>query len=639
MAVENGLPPNLNLLYKLVGNANVACFLNRIDSEDGKNELIGSLKTFNKPAIYCNPDQIQGLTSETPGVQLPRHVFPVYSSVTECGLVIPLDIVQSDEWYVSEAFGTFGTEEKTPTASLLKFLKHVENAWREIDPEQPMLARWPMAFNLRLLCPVHIDLFGGKSLQMPLLIAILRALCTQRTNEGTETVPFGTGPVFASGIVNLENGSFDPIGYLHQKLMGFVRELGQGRPALLTREQIDLLKKSHPEDLNIVQVREVNSLTELLCLSELKKSLLQHSRSAYHPTRNESILGLINSRSRAINFDDAKSISEWMSSHAQSPYYRFRLKCEKALLFFHKGNFRDGFLNIKDALSLLEQYPDEFGSDDIGRMLSILVDPAADARHPDEFRALSKKLDTSFTASMTAPQRVKVFGAQCQYFRFYGQHREAIQAGEASVKLADSTCCSQSGRARIYLAHAIIAAVREGLTDKEHLDKASRLILESKTTWLPTQSGRGRDSHLGFCIHLEAEVARLSGKPFIPPPDQYQGMHWGHPLLFTLLSCARNRNNPQKQRSDSLEQLVKLSHKYASEAQYTLFDLFDPVYRLYAAVLSKQSQVESLNDLNAWLDHWANKNMPGWKEYLGPLISTDMDLPGVETLCDAIRYH
>ncbi|MGH8477753.1 MAG: hypothetical protein ACRER2_18635 [Methylococcales bacterium] len=67
---------------------------------------------------------------------------------------------------------------------------------------------------------------------------------------------------------------------------------------------------------------------------------------------------------------------------------------------------------------------------------------------------------------------------------------------------------------------------------------------------------------------------------------------------------------------------------------------FDAVYRLYAAVYFSQSRTDALNELRIWLDYWAapERNMPGWKYYLEPLLWADIDSPAIDALSDAIRY-
>lgn len=167
---------------------------------------------------------------------------------------------------------------------------------------------------MRLLCPIHLDLIGGESLQLPFLIAVLRALCVNRSFDGQEFIPFGNSPVFASAIIDLENGSLGPVERLHEKLAGFIRELGENRPAVLTREQIETLRANYPHDLEKVQVHQADSLTELLFLVECKRALLDHAMTAYHPSMNERLLNMIHTRACAIDFSDAQAISRWMLS-------------------------------------------------------------------------------------------------------------------------------------------------------------------------------------------------------------------------------------------------------------------------------------------------------------------------------------
>jgi hypothetical protein len=147
-----------------------------------------------------------------------------------------------------------------------------------------------------------------------------------------------------------------------------------------------------------------------------------------------------------------------------------------------------------------------------------------------------------------------------------------------------------------------------------------------------------RNSHLGFCLHLEAEIARLKGLAFDP----------GHPLawelepslaVYSAFLCAYPNNLPER-REDSLKQLLEESSQWVQKYKVeSLFGLFDAVYRLFDAVYRQRPQDEARRVLLAWLKAQAQAGFPGWREYLMPLIHEYMDREAVEALCDAIRYH
>src|SRR2546430_566514 len=151
----------------------------------------------------------------------------------------------------------------------MRLLAQVEDAWQETF-RSVLPARWLKAQTLRLACPAHIDLFEGESLQVPLLVAVLRAL-GGTVAEGAERLPFGRGPVFSTGTLE-PSGAFGEVECVPEKLAGFVRELGPDHPALLTQRQRQLLAERYPALLAQVRTIEVNSLAGLLALPELHEA-------------------------------------------------------------------------------------------------------------------------------------------------------------------------------------------------------------------------------------------------------------------------------------------------------------------------------------------------------------------------------
>jgi tetratricopeptide (TPR) repeat protein len=640
VSLQDSLPSNVYLLLQLLGNANPVFFLKTVNTPAERLKVLGSLS---RQSLHGDKRQMQAAASQAFEVyrdlriDLPWHVFPVYEQSTRDGFVIPLEIHPAQDWQVSDAFGTFGIEKaKDPLDGLVRLLAQVEDAWQETF-HSVLPARWLKAQTLRLACPAHIDLFEGESLQVPLLVAVLRAL-GGTVAEGAERLPFGQGPVFSTGTLE-PGGAFGEVECVPEKLAGFVRELGPDHPALLTRRQRQLLAE-HPDLLAQVQVIEVSSLVELLSLPELHEALKRQIQEAHHPSLNEGLLTLVQTHSRQIRFDEAKHLSQWLLSHVESPYYRFRLNCELALYCFHQGQFSEAARCFQTAIGLLNIHPELFGVDDLGRIVSILVNLAADACHPEPFRVLLRRLDEESLAAMTAPQRVKVYGALCQFHRFYGEHDQAIAAGRKAVALVDAACAGEAGRSRNYLVHALIVAYRGGQTDPALLTEAQMILQAAKTDWAPVDDANRRASHLGFCLHLEAEIARLRGLAFDPGRPYWVDRIWSHPWLFTLLSCTRNPQNEPSLRQCCIEELVAKSAAFVAKYGVdTLFGLFDAVYRLFDAAYHQCSQEGARQALCAWLKDRAKAGFPGWQDYLSPLIHENMDREAIEALCDAIRYH
>jgi hypothetical protein len=179
VSLQDSLPSNVYLLLQLLGNANPVFFLKTVDTPAERLKVLGSLS---RQSLHGDKRQVQAAASQAfeayrdLRIDLPRHVFPVYEPTTRDGFVIPLEIRPAQDWQVSDAFGTFGIEKaKDPLDGLMRLLAQVEDAWQETF-RSVLPARWLKAQTLRLACPAHIDLFEGESLQVPLLVAVLRAL-------------------------------------------------------------------------------------------------------------------------------------------------------------------------------------------------------------------------------------------------------------------------------------------------------------------------------------------------------------------------------------------------------------------------------------------------------------------------------
>ncbi len=550
--------------------------------------------------------------------------------------MIPLTIEPAAQWHISDAFGTFGQTSADPLIGLFQILAQVETAWEERHGEV-LPARWLRALSLRLPCPVHMALFEGRSLQLPLLLAVLRGLSAAANPDGV--IPFGTGPVFATGTVEAD-GSFGPVANVGDKLAGFIRELGPGHPALLTTVQQQELQGSSPNLLEQVEGVIVNNLAELLDCESLRHGL-QQLCTAYEPAWNEELLSLANSLKRRIEFEDMRRLGNWMLSHLQSPYYRFRFGCDLALYYFHRGQFSEANRHFQQAQQWLRDNPTLFGADDEGYLLTVMGDLAADARHTGFYAFIVEQAALPIVGYMDGPQRVRLYGVLCQLHRFFGHPQEAIAAGRQAMALVSQVLVSDAGRTCNYLIHALVAAYREAAPqDPALLAEARTQLAASRSDWLPRHDAKARDSHLTFCQHLEAEIARLSGQPYAPPDAPGWRGFWGQAWLFTLLSCARNPRNPDSDRKGYLTRLLEEAAEYESrEGSASLFGLFGSVYLLYAAVVREEDASGPRRAFDAWLDNQATAGFPGWRDYLAPLLPPVIDRAAVEALCDAIRYH
>jgi hypothetical protein len=644
--LERLFEPNLYLLLRILGNGNPVFFLNAVDTPVRRSVVLAAVRDLTaSKVIYGERPLIaaaaqQAIEGPSWKVEQPAHVFPVHESTTNQGFVIPLIIAPADRWQVSDAFGTFAMAgARTPLDGLLRLLAQVEEAWSRLY-QRTLPARWLKSFDLRIGVPAHIDLFAGESLQVPLLLGVLRALGAGVGAQGEMRLPLGQGPVFVTAKLEADN-RFGEVGNLTEKLQGFVRELGSGHPALLTGLQKDRLLSERPDLLEQVVAYEVNSLAELLGLPELHEAISSNLEAYYHPSLNEHLIDAVRAHARRIEFDEADRLTHWLRGQVQSPYYRFHTNCELALFRFHSGAFVAGDRYLRLAQEELREHPGLFGQDDHGRWLSILVNSAIDAHAPEAFRGADlTAADDEALAVLTGPRRMAVYGARCQFHRAFGEHERAIEDGRKAVEIADSTCAREAGRSRNYLVHALIAAYRAGNREPALLAEAEETLRAAMTTWAPADNPRSRDAHLGFCQHYQAELARLRSEPFDVAELPWTGRPWDHPELFTLLSVVRNPQNDARRRETDLERLLEDSqHHVKGYGQASLFGLFDAVYRLFAAVYRHEPQGEPRRTLDAWLEGAAKAGLPGWRERLRPFLGKDLDMDTAEALCDAIPYH
>lgn len=649
----------LSLLLRLVGRANPVHFLSqcpptgeagpdaafrreildRLFPKQGSN-ILADRAQFDQAcaaaavaAVYLNSDL---------RVTRPVHVFPVHEGTLDAGFMVPLSVTPARQWEVSDAFGTFGHIElgATPLGCLMDLLRVVEAVWLE-RYGHTLPARWLRPHALTVSCPIHMDILSGSaSAQVPLLVAMLRALGAAADGA----LPFGDVPVFATGTVSSGDGMFGPVDSVAEKLAAFVRELGPGHPALLTKDQRGEILATNPELLERVAPTCVEGLVDLLAVPVIHDGLSMLA-STYHSSMNDRLLTTAASLGKSINFVDAATIDTWVldcvtGEGYRSEYYAWQTSLRLALNWFHHGRFIEANRYLDKAFSCLRTRPELFGVDDIASMAGGACDMAIDARVPEIF-SFADAVSPEDVARMTGPRRVEVFGARCQFHRFFGDIGEAIAAGRKAVAIADSVYASTAGRSRNYLVHALIVAAKdaEGGTRSEFLQEARHHLNESAGPWAPQDDDRSRKSHLQFYQHLDAEIARLTGKSFVPEGPYWRGL-WGHAWLFTLLSGARNKENDRSTRERCLKALVSQSlERQEAEGPQSLFGLFHAVYALADAVLSDRDQAPFTKGLRTWLAERAAEGFPGWQDYLAPLVSDSMTRTDIDRLCDAIRYH
>ena len=605
-----------------------------------------------KERIIRNQKQIEKHVHQLtlPPVKPIYHVFPVYSNPLGAGFMIPMDVVFSQDWEISDAFGTFGYGRMDVSALQVfqNLLKLMENAWIKSNPGTALPLRWRKSLSLKLLCPLHFNVIQGKSLQVPLVIAILRALAQAPANQSPGfMLPFGNHPVFASGTLNSTDGTFGEIKHLGEKLKAFIREYGAGLPAVFTLQQILDLQTSNPSLLDQVCVFKADNLGELMELDALKPFLAALC-SPPHVTEIDSLLNTLVKLQRSVRFKDVEDMASWLAPHIQSPVYRFQLLRHLGLILTHRGQFADAGPYIEKASKVLNQHIKWFGTVEKIQLATLRGTMAFDACDvtlaEDALREAEKNLPYAVAAD-----RARFWGTWCQLYRLNEKKLDlAIDAGHRAIEYTDISLASDSGRDRNYLIHALIARARwNAVTRDTDLQTAAGLLEASENQWAPMDSISAGQVHSGFCMYYRAEIARLENRPFDPPdPPPYSGF-WSHAWMFTLLSCSRNRQNSHWKRIVYANKLAVVAERYARKNPDSVFEMLSFVYLFYRDAITGNVSAVTFERLRGWCSKMRSLGFPGWDNRffsgIGPIFPTENFLgrgvDAVEDICDAIPYH
>jgi tetratricopeptide (TPR) repeat protein len=636
------------LLVKAFAQVNVVFSMNEIQKDSPLGTILKRflfpLNSSHSRQLTGIPDRInqlcnqQGISCELK-IEPIFHVFPVYQEILDAGFMVPLKITPSDDWQISDAFGTFEYSDFTTNFEAFEnFLKRLEAIWNQVNTDSILPLRWRKTFSLSLDVPLHFEAIGGQSLQVPLAIAVLRAFSEKpSTPHSARELPFGNQPVFSTGILNLKTGVFEPVGKVEQKMAAFVREYGDNLPAVLTTEQVNSLKGTPL--LKQVSIYKANNLKELMELPSLRDALKGLCAPPL-PTEIDRLMGLMFKMQRSIRFGDMKYIIEWLRPDIHSPVYEFQLEQNLGLIAAHRGQFPVAKKHLYVACDLLKANPACFGISDIIDLTTALCTLAIDACAPSLAEPWLRQAETGI-AQARASERVKFWGSRCQHYRVTGEYDLAIEAGRQAVEYADMALTGEAGRDRNYLVHALIARARSDFSKKdEDLKEAEHLLHESQNLYAPVEK---RESHLGFCLHFEAEIARLQGNGYHPPQKPPWSGEWEHPWMFVLLSSARNQQNPYEDKMRYAEKLILFSGKLLNKYPDSLFELFDAVYRVYYDAMLQHTVESGLKRIEDWCGKMMKNGFPGWLDRLTPYILDIRDnkdhMHSVEALCDAIFYH
>ncbi len=567
------------------------------------------------------------------------HVFPIVQQILNKGFMVPIRIIPSNDWNVSDAFGTFGELSDKNTHEIFEsFLEFIEKKWLSINPEKTLPLRWRKAYSISLEGSLHYNSIGGKSLQVPLVVSVLRSFVGEISTPSNKKLPFGNNPVFSSGELNLSSGQFETVDGLIIKLKAFIREYGEGLPAILTTSQFYELKNNSPDLTKQVHVILADNLTELMTLNELHEGLIKLS-SPPQPTEIDILLEMMFKIKKSLRFNDLKHIIKWLRPNISSPVYAFQLERNLGQIESHRGRFHLAYPLLKKASEILVKNSKYFGISERIDLATAFGTLAIDACNVELVKPFMKDIETHINHA-TSSDRAKYWGTMCQLFRMTKEYDLAISAGEKSVFFADMALASESGRDRNYLIHALLTRAKNNPDTKQiDLERANILLDESCNQWAPTKE---KNIHYGFCLHFQAEIARLRNQPFDPPGKSLWTGDWGHPWMFVLLSCARNTKNSWENRQLYGREMVDYSQKKVSDSKISLFNLFFYILKMYVRSINGESVDKQVNQIENWCNNLNELGFPGWKNSLGPFlkeikIKSD-SMESVDFMCDQFFY-
>ncbi len=603
------------------------------------------------PCLFGIPDRIAGrwASLEEPGAQaaipsiaVPDHVIPVHCGVLNAGMMVPLAIGPADDWELPEGFESFAASNDCSLPSrvggFLELLRRIEDALGQWHCS-PICLRWRKAFSVRIVCPIHLAALSGRSLEVPLVVALLRAFSeSPSTGDAPATLPFGNTPVFATGTLE-EDGAFGPVDAVTGKLAGFLREYGPGRPAILTACQQRELEIAGL--LDEVEVFSADRLSDLFFLEPFASRLRQLAEPPLEVER-DMLLGLFDRLQRSLRFHDTQNAAAWLRSGSPSPFYAFRACTKEAETLLHRGMLAEARPLLERSDREIDSNPRLFGANERAMLAALWGSLDFDACDPEAGLAKLEKITGSEVFAQVSPScRVQLLGTASQLHRSKENWDRAVAFGEQAVALAELTLASEAGRDRNYLIHALLKRTQSmPQCNGDDLRRSARLLDESRTTWSPAHGEAARRSHFGFCLHYEAEIHRLSGEPFAPPAEPPWQGHWGHPWMFVLLSTARNQANTRGTRETAIASLVEFAATEAGRAPGSLLEMFLHVYTAYEEACSGCEPSGALDRLALWCEGLRQKGFSGWQTRLLPIVERiGRESTAIEELCDAIPYH
>lgn len=575
---------------------------------EGVSDLSYQEKFFQLLAPYNSKFAGEKSYTQIQHLPVPKHIFPVVDAQKTSGLMVPFIIKPAVTWHISDAFGRFAGKEKDSSVwdSFVSLIHLIQNKFceklGEDQPIAPILFRY--AFDISLSVPVHMEVIAGKSLQLPLIVA----LCREIAEQGQEQCDPLEGPIFCSGQL-LEQGKcagqLFQVNNIIEKAAGFVREYGSGYRAILPlchKTEMDEIKAEQNLFSKIYYLKSIEDLLDKV--PGLKESL----QALPHITEMNRLIQEMQSHRTSLNFEDAALFQQWLkispSKSKISTYYRVHILLSEMQLLNSKGhplaaqkvatqiNKKIALSRIGSSLPLGRDCKLQFHIENARSALACLnIEGARES--------LESQLDYLDTVSPVL--RAHFQATYGRYFHFAGQIDKARYYYEEAIATADFGNTDYSGQYRNYLIHTLLkqAEQSDGAKKQNVLTQAKSLLVEAETHYMPRTTKVAENNHILFCKRLHSQIAWLRRERYTPTTNT--DSPYKQARLYLYFNCARNS-------AHSLEERIDYCRRIATRV--------DRVARVKADVLNYVDFLRGISRMyyHALLED--QKGVASWREYL-----------------------
>ena len=295
------------------------------------------------PRLCANVEY--GDQASVEAVERPNHIIPLYAEALKVGIMVSIRFRPASEWRISDAFGRFQPwGSASPQAAFQKLMRHLEKAFSDEAHGKTIPLRWRQAFDITLGCPVHLDMIPGKSMQLPLALAVIREL---GRDPDSDQLPLGDGPVFCTGEM-FGYGQIGRVEHVVEKAEGFLREYGEGRPAVLP--------KANKGDLGSLQgwFQPLLYFSTAADLLKLDGSLTTRLSSPPEHSQLDVLFNALRHKLLTRDMEDFGSMVHWLetSEGGRSTVYQYRLAIDQAYALASKGFVLEPWPQLEKAQRL-----------------------------------------------------------------------------------------------------------------------------------------------------------------------------------------------------------------------------------------------------------------------------------------------